>query len=526
MVALASVELVKTASFDDMTHIIMEQMTGSRRLAKFLVVRRLETELVNQQSTEPRDEEDKDELDQRQAMRAVALARLGRPEKVWPMLRHSDDPSVRSYIVNWLKPLGADPKTLITKLESLPHDPVPIPKDGKSRMDAVLYHPDTSERRALILALGGYEAYDLSPTEREPVMAQLLEAYRTDPDAGVHGAAEWTLRRWKQEETLKKVDAELQRLKDRGNRRWYVNSEGQTLAVIEGPVEFSMGSPLSEPDREGDETQHRQPINRRFAIATKEVTVKQYQQFLKENPKIARLENKRNSPEPTGPMNRMSWYEAAAYCNWLSEQEHLKPCYEPISEGEYAEGMKILPDALKLPGYRLPTEAEWEYACRAGAVTSRYYGRSVELLGKYAWYSKNSQDRAWPCGQLLPNELGLFDMLGNVYEWCQEQYYRYPEGEGNTTTDDIKILVTIKEQDVRLLRGGSFLDGPASVRSAFRSGLYPALRYGNYGFRPSRTWRQDVHPVPPEFESGLISRSVQPSPGRRPVPGDLGRSDE
>ena len=171
MVALASVELVKTASFDDMTHIITEQMTGSRRLAKFLVVRRLETELVNQQSTEPRDEEDKDKLDQRQAMRAVALARLGRPEKVWPMLRHSDDPSVRSYIVNWLKPLGADPKTLITKLESLPHDPVPISKDGKSRMDAVLYHPDTSERRALILALGGYEAYDLSPTEREPVMA-------------------------------------------------------------------------------------------------------------------------------------------------------------------------------------------------------------------------------------------------------------------------------------------------------------------------------------------------------------------
>ena len=86
--------------------------------------------------------------------------------------------------------------------------------------------------------------------------------------------------------------------------------------------------------------------------------------------------------------------------------------------------MKIVPDALERPGYRLPTEAEWEYACRAGAVTSRYYGRSVELLGKYAWYLQNSQDRAWPCGQLLPNELGLFDMLGNVYEWCQEQYYR------------------------------------------------------------------------------------------------------
>ena len=84
--------------------------------------------------------------------------------------------------------------------------------------------------------------------------------------------------------------------------------------------------------------------------------------------------------------------------------------------------MKILADALKQPGYRLPTEAEWEYACRAGTMTSRYYGRSVKLLEKYAWYLANSQDHAWPCGRLLPNELGLFDMLGNVYEWCHEQY--------------------------------------------------------------------------------------------------------
>ena len=150
--------------------------------------------------------------------------------------------------------------------------------------------------------------------------------------------------------------------------------------------------------------------------------------------------------------------------------------------------MKIVPDALKLPGYRLPTEAEWEYACRAGAVTSRYYGRSVELLGKYAWYSKNSQDRAWPCGQLLPNELGLFDMLGDVYEWCHEQYYRYPEGEDNTTTDDINILLYINEQNPRILRSGAFLYQPADVRSAIRDEYAPANRDLYNGFRPSRTY--------------------------------------
>ena len=90
--------------------------------------------------------------------------------------------------------------------------------------------------------------------------------------------------------------------------------------------------------------------------------------------------------------------------------------------------MKTVPDFLDRSGYRLPTEAEWEYACRSGAVTSRYYGGSVELLGQYAWYNQNSKDRAWPCGLVKPNDLGLFDMLGNVYEWCQEQYEAIPAG--------------------------------------------------------------------------------------------------
>ena len=139
-----------------------------------------------------------DHLAQRQARAAVALVSLGQGEKVWTLLRHSPDPSVRSYIVNWLKPLGAGPKALMTKLEGLAHDPVSIPKDGKSRMDAILFHPETSERRALILALGRYNLDELSPDKREPLVEHLLEMYRNDPDAGIHGAAEWTLRRWKQ----------------------------------------------------------------------------------------------------------------------------------------------------------------------------------------------------------------------------------------------------------------------------------------------------------------------------------------
>ncbi len=459
----------------------------------------LEAEVAKKASSEAKDAE-KDHLAQRKAHAAVALMRLGQGEKVWLLLRHSPDPSVRSYIVNWLKPLGAEPKALMTRLKDLAHDPVSIPKDGKSRMDAILFHPETSERRALILALGRYNLDELSPDKREPLVEHLRKMYCNDPDAGIHGAAEWTLRRWKQGEKLAAIDAELKKLKDRGNRRWYVNSEGQTFVVIEGPVEFMMGSPITDQDRELDETLHRQRINHRYAIASKEVTVEQYQRFLKENPKIARLEIDRYSPEPTGPRDGTTWYQAAAYCNWLSQQEGLATCYEPNDEGEYAEGMKIRADALQRTGYRLPTEAEWEYACRAGAVTSRHYGRSVELLGKYAWYLKNSQDRTWPCGQLLPNELGLFDMLGNVYEWCQDQYYGYLERDGNMSIHDINIVLYINTQNFRLLRGGSFIQPPAYVRSAYRFSDAPSIRYSSVGFRPLRPdplVLQPHQPLPP-----------------------------
>ncbi len=227
-------------------------------------------------------EETKDRLAERQARAAVALVRMGKAEEVWPLLRHSADPRLRSFIVNWLNPLGADPKLIAAELDRIDPNAKPTPAQGQQFMDAVLFQPETSIRRALILALGTYGTEGLSPGEREPLIGKLLDLYRNDPDAGIHGAAEWTLRKWKQQEKLKELDAELSKLKERGNRRWYVNGQGQTFAVIEGPVEFRMGSPPTETERmAGNELPRRMRIPRRFAIAAKEVTVEQFQRFLK-----------------------------------------------------------------------------------------------------------------------------------------------------------------------------------------------------------------------------------------------------
>jgi formylglycine-generating enzyme required for sulfatase activity len=297
---------------------------------------------------------------------------------------------------------------------------------------------------------------------------------------------------------MKEADADLMKLRDRGYRRWYVNSQGQTFAVIEDPVEFRMGSPPTDTERiAADEPPNRMVIPRCFAIATKEVTVEQFQRFLKlanisiERYQLAPSFLNKFSPEPQGPWIAPDWYTAAHYCNWLSEQEGLPRdqwCYLPNEAGAYAEGMSIAEGALVRTGYRLPTEVEWEYACRAGAVSSRYYGTSIALLDAYAWYQSTSKEHAWMCGGLLPNDLGLFDMLGNVYEWCQNGNRDSSKGKKGLYRDNISTLLSVYENNSRLLRGGAFSYPPANVRSADRHRFAPSYRNINSGLRLARTY--------------------------------------
>ncbi len=231
------------------------------------------------------------------------------------------------------------------------------------------------------------------------------------------------------------------------------NSIGMKLVLIPKGT-FMMGSPESEQGRIGNENQHEVTISKDYYLGVYEVTQAQYEKVMGKNP--SRFQGAIVGNENTDlPVEDVSWDDAVAFCKKLSD----------------------LPEEKKAGRvYRLPTEAEWEYACRAGSKTAYSFDDEEGLLPEYGWSYRNSSDRTHTVGLLEANSWGLYDMHGNVFEWCSDCFGEYPTGAVSDPTGR-------KVGSFRVFRGGSWRHDAAHCRSAYRQGSYPTYRYDLVGFR-------------------------------------------
>ena len=229
--------------------------------------------------------------------------------------------------------------------------------------------------------------------------------------------------------------------------------------------EFLMGSSKDEDEDAYDDElpQHRVRITRPFYLGLTEVTQGQYRAVTGQAPS-----NCKGSDDL--PVEQVSWTDAIQFCNALSEREGLRPYYQFGAGGQSGGG-----------GYRLPTEAEWEYACRARNQARYDFGDDAARLAEYAWFRGNSDAKPHPVGQKRPNDFGLYDMHGNVWEWCVDAYD--PKYYGRSPVDDPRDA---SQAEDRVIRGGSWSYIPRYCRSAVRYWTTPGKRAYNLGFRLAR----------------------------------------
>jgi formylglycine-generating enzyme required for sulfatase activity len=241
------------------------------------------------------------------------------------------------------------------------------------------------------------------------------------------------------------------------------------MAYIKGGT-FTMGSPGTEAESDFDEVLHQVTVSS-FFLGKYEVTQDEYQKIMNTDPS--------NFKGKELPVESISWYDAILFCNKLSQNHGLTPVYE-------VKGTGVMWDR-NADGYRLPTEAEWEYACRAG--TSTPYNTGINITTEQANYdgtypyNNNAQgafhEKTMPVGSYPANAWGLYDMHGNVFEWCWDWYANYVRGEQTDPTGPVSGTF-------RIIRGGSWVNGGSTLRSSCRGIFISGDGNERIGFRLAR----------------------------------------
>ncbi len=331
-----------------------------------------------------------------------------------------------------------------------------------------------SLRSAVALIVGSVPVAQVGADEQQACKPILFDWYSTAKDTGTHCAAAWAIRRWDLPQPELPPSRQL-----RENGNWYVNSLGMSMLKI--PAGTFTGNYVRDayvPIEQSVQS---------FLLADREVTRAQYRQFLDDKPALVEIrqpdmDNPLLNPTEQHPVQKASWYDAVMFCNWLSRREGLTPCYERTGEKETPFNYDKWKRNESADGYRLPTESEWELACRAGTVTLYHFGEDESFLDRYV-----VRRAKWPevTGSKLPNGWGLLDMLGNVSEWCNDPWNFRGEGglRGEPREDETQ---TLNYSDKYVMRGGSFRGAYASFMTSHREPGFVYIRATWYGFRVAR----------------------------------------
>ncbi len=467
----------------------------------------------------------KDLLASQQANAAAGLLRLEPDSFPWGLLRHSPDPRVRTLLILRIPVLRIPCTVLVAALD----------RQG-----------DADFRAALIPMIGQYPSGDVPTTA-----SQQLKHFFREGNAAEHAAARWALARlgeeaWVQQElqsgATKASHAALPPDNPPAKRNWWVNSEGHVMVVVPAQKKgekFWVGARAHEKAYESaGEPRKEARIDRAFAISATETMVAQMERCFREvagyeagyrkTRDVDRAAGDQSRPEDAAqqrqPIGFVPVVHAMYYCNWLSKRAGIPEdqwCYDAEALAEYLNDpnddvginskVAYRADATKT-GYRLPTEVEWEYGCRAMSDTARFYGYSPSLLKHYALHRGNSEANVFTqVADKMPNALGLFDTLGNVGEWCQNNWItstRTPSDNGQPPLSPLEAFEQAKRWP---LRGGTLNDEAAVVRCSYRIeapiGSQPP---SDFGFRVVRTLPDEAPSgagaLPPENES----KNLQP----------------
>lgn len=342
----------------------------------------------------------------------------------WDLLKRTTNPSVRSLLIQRFPVLGVP----IRRIE-----------------DRFQIETDPGILSALAMTMGAYE--NAGNSIQESTKQRIRQLYETENDSGVHSACEWLMKQV--DIPLRPETIQSSSLIAKPGAQWRLTPEGHLM------VRF--------------DARHVPAIGRIFEISAKEVSVEQYLKYYPHE-----YYRPVYSPTADSPMNVVRWTEAIRYCDRLSRDHGIdsEQFFSPTTLRDEANKDQLLqfhpgPADFERTGYRLPTSAEWEFACRAGTVTKWSFGVHPELMQRYAVYQDQLDHYCFPCGSRLPNDAGLFDMYGNLVEWC---------------ADTVQV-----DPQKRVVRGGSCTSALSALTTDSEGASQPNEDYNTFGFRIART---------------------------------------